>query len=263
MHDVLHGALHLDGKMWRTLPVLVFRPGKLTRRYIDGARARFVSPMALFLFSVFLMFAIFQVLGLSVSSDTDALDDIAGVEEAQADDTQSDPAVSSDGNDGARVLASDDSGSRAITYDGTGVSWIDDVVVEKWSKNPTLMLYKLQANAYKFSWLLIPLSLPFMWLLFFWKRRFKVYDHAIFVTYSLSFMTLLFVLLSIIGRIGVGAGWLTLAFLAIAPLHIYKQMRHAYTLSRFSAIWRLFVLFGFIVIILGLFFQSLFLLGLF
>ncbi len=33
------------------------------------------------------------------------------------------------------------------------------------------MIYKLQANGYKFSWLLIPLSLPFVWLTFVWKRR--------------------------------------------------------------------------------------------
>ena len=37
--------------------MLVFHPGELTRRYIHGERARFVSPLALFLFSVFLMFA--------------------------------------------------------------------------------------------------------------------------------------------------------------------------------------------------------------
>jgi len=36
MHDLLHGALHFEGKMWRTLPMLVLRPGKLTRRYIEG-----------------------------------------------------------------------------------------------------------------------------------------------------------------------------------------------------------------------------------
>jgi hypothetical protein len=38
-------------------------PGQLTRRYIEGERARFVSPVALFLFSVFLMFAVFSSIG--------------------------------------------------------------------------------------------------------------------------------------------------------------------------------------------------------
>ena len=37
--------------------MLAWRPGELTRRYIDGQRARFISPIALFLFCVFLMFA--------------------------------------------------------------------------------------------------------------------------------------------------------------------------------------------------------------
>ena len=62
-HDLLHGVFHLEGKIWRTLPMLVLRPGELTRRYIDGERARFVSPLALFLFTVFLMFASFSALG--------------------------------------------------------------------------------------------------------------------------------------------------------------------------------------------------------
>jgi hypothetical protein len=58
MHDIAHGVFHFEGKAWHTFPMLVLRPGELTRRYIDGERARFVSPLAIFLFTVFLMFAI-------------------------------------------------------------------------------------------------------------------------------------------------------------------------------------------------------------
>lgn len=65
LHDLAHGVLHLDGKLWSTLPLLAFKPGKLTREYIDGRRARYVSPMAMFLFSVFLMFAVFQAVGVA------------------------------------------------------------------------------------------------------------------------------------------------------------------------------------------------------
>jgi hypothetical protein len=54
-HDVLHSVFHFDGKLWRTVPALVLHPGELTRRYIDGERAKFVSPMVLFLFTVFTM----------------------------------------------------------------------------------------------------------------------------------------------------------------------------------------------------------------
>ena len=76
------------------------------------------------------------------------------------------------------------------------------------------MLYKLQANGYKFSWLLIPISVPFVWLLFAWKRHFRAYDHAIFVTYSIAFMSLFFIALSLAIKAG-APEWLygTLLFL--------------------------------------------------
>src|SRR5687768_7234608 len=47
-HDIAHSVMHFDGKLWRTLPLLAWHPGDLTRRYIHGERASFVSPMALF-----------------------------------------------------------------------------------------------------------------------------------------------------------------------------------------------------------------------
>ena len=78
-HDLLHGVFHFEGKIWRTLPLLAWRPGELTRRYIDGQRARFVSPIALFLFSVFLMFAV-----LSLTGDFDRSPTTSAVSRAMA-----------------------------------------------------------------------------------------------------------------------------------------------------------------------------------
>ena len=36
---VAHGALHFEGRIWQTLPMLAVKPGELTRRYIAGERA--------------------------------------------------------------------------------------------------------------------------------------------------------------------------------------------------------------------------------
>jgi len=286
-HDLLHGALHFEGRLWRTLPMLAIRPGPLTRRYIEGQRARFVSPMALFLFSVFLMFAVFQMVGLTAPTNV-TLPDVAPNlvqvrEQAEARRDEARTALNQlPADDPARaeaqallaeredVLAGIDRvpvpdiesfGSANINL--TGLGTLDDQLISKWTENPGLMFYKLQANAYKFSWLLIPISIPFMWLLFFWKRRFRAYDHAIFVTYSLSFMTLLFVVLSALGATVVQPGGLVIAAGIIVPLHIYKQLRGAYQLSRFSALWRLCVLLVLISIIIVLFLQLLLILGAF
>src|SRR3954467_2517750 len=70
-HDILHGVFHFEGRFWSTLPQLYFPPGRLTRRYIDGERAKFVSPMALFLFTVFTMFAVFSFTTGSISGSAD------------------------------------------------------------------------------------------------------------------------------------------------------------------------------------------------
>src|ERR1043165_1199854 len=37
-HDILHGVFHFEGRTWHTLPLLFWRPGELTRRYVHGAR---------------------------------------------------------------------------------------------------------------------------------------------------------------------------------------------------------------------------------
>lgn len=62
-HDLVHAIFHFEGKLWNTLPLLAWRPGDLTRRYIHGERARFISPLALFLFAVFLTYAVLAMVG--------------------------------------------------------------------------------------------------------------------------------------------------------------------------------------------------------
>ena len=289
-HDLLHGAFHFDGKTWRTLPLLAWKPGELTRRYIAGERARFVSPMALFLFSVFLMFAVFQLAGITPPTEFNAPDRIGeqatpaelNKELAALKDTRT---QMSEGNltapmidaqitrlekqlarqTGASqgetvVLAQNASKNSRLTARYSGIPFIDHAI-DKWRQNPGLMAYKLQSNSYKFSWLLIPLSIPFVWLLFAWRRKFGPYDHAVFVTYYLSFMTLLYVVLVLLGAIGVGTGMLMLLGMVVPLMHIYKQLKGAYGLSRFSAVWRTLALSVLIWVIVFLFIDLLLVLG--
>jgi hypothetical protein len=287
-HDIMHGVLHLDGKLWHTLPLLAFKPGDLTRRYIAGERAKFVSPMAMFLFTVFAMFAVFQMVG--ISAPTDIPPELTGGRvnstfranvqeqivtlERERDSLPSNASrrevIETELSGLNRLLERTSKQIGPIEIDpsdkkakGTGIAFLDDGIIKKWQKNPSLMLYKLQSNGYKFSWLLIPLSIPFLWLLFAWRRRFKAYDHAVFVTYSLSFMSLLFIVMSLLSVIPDGAGWAAMLFFIGAPLHLYKQLRYAYGLSRFSAIWRFFVLQFCVMIVLVLFLQALLVLGAF
>jgi hypothetical protein len=53
----------LDGRMWRTLFPLLFRPGFLTREYFAGRRRRYIRPARLFLVLSIALFALLRFTG--------------------------------------------------------------------------------------------------------------------------------------------------------------------------------------------------------
>lgn len=272
-HDFLHGVFHFEGKIWRTLPALAFRPGRMTREYIEGRRATYVSPIALFLFAVFLMFAVVKNFGPDIA-DTATVDVngavIRGLEENKAELARLEkrraemvrtgqPTDAIDGEiEGRRsgIEAIEDLRQPASEVmkeaakkspDGkpgtaSDIPAINDLLVHA-RENPQLVLYQVQSNAYKFAWLLIPISVPFVWLLFAFRRRFGLYDHTVFVTYSLCFMTMLVSVVTLAAKAGIPFVGATVP--VIAPLHIYKQVRHTYGLGRFGALWRTVALLGY------------------
>lgn len=60
IEELAWNVFNLDTKAWRTIPRLVARPGTLTRSYIDGKRARYLTPLATFLLCYFFMFLVFS-----------------------------------------------------------------------------------------------------------------------------------------------------------------------------------------------------------
>ena len=257
-HDVAHGVLHFEGKIWRTLPLLAWRPGELTRRYIDGERAKFVSPMALFLFSVFLMFAVVSATG-NLNPNFSTKEDLAKAEQnatAELKELEAKRATAVAANRPTAEIDSDIKNSRAelhvirtmrsqgitsavLTSPDATINTDVPAFAEAYKKakeNPQLLIYKLKSNSYKWSWTLIPLSVPFLWLLFPFSRRFRLYDHVVFVTYSLAFMSLLVVIGSATSYAGFSA--IAAPLLFIPPIHMYRQLRGAYALGRWGAIWR-------------------------
>lgn len=271
VHDLLHGVWHFDGKLWRTLPLLAWRPGELTRRYINGERARFISPLALFLFAVFLTFAVFSYLGSGLDSAefdaAKAAETQTGINSARSQieselaDVRGRLAVArasgrpvaalekelAEKEAAARVFqfmgisGRDDSDDFSVIGFKTGVPVID-AMIHKINDNPSLMLYKLQGNTYKYAWALIPLSAPFLWLLYPFSRRFAFYDHLVFVTYSISFMLLFAIALRVAAATGMAGGAIATLFFFYPPIHIYRQLRGAYRSSRFGALVRAILL---------------------
>ena len=312
--EFLHGVLHFDAKGVRTAPLLIFRPGLLTRRYIDGQRTRYVSPMALFLFCIFLMYFVFSLavegdshnvnvkvedaraakvdlLKAQQEADEDVANATAKLERlkksgadlsgAQQELAEAKLAKKVAAASGAFASAAIDLGSRsaaearpapaqsATSKPGdAAVSTDADLGSGTWQErlaaqarphvadpgfkgkiyralvNPDLALYKLKSTAYKFSFMLIPISLPFLWLMFFWKRGVAMYDHGVFALYSLSFMSLLFTAAALMAMMGVSGGLVAMCIIFVPPVHMFAQLRGTYGLGLFAASWRTIALLG-------------------
>jgi hypothetical protein len=346
-HRTLHGMVgeflsslyNFDTKAWRTLPRLIFRPGTLTREYVFGKRARYVSPLAAFLLSIFLMFFAFSTIEMptnvrDVASGVTA-EDIAeaqqGLAQARAElaDARAHPDAdmpaglevrlaengvrlaeaavhrleqqqarqqarearrsAAQSQPGAAAPAAGDAAENAVNV-GVSVdreavqgnsTWQEELrgAVDRGEvhvnfgnaalnqrvlqtlRNPDLALYQIQDAFSKFSFLLAPLSLPFIALLFLWKRGVTFYDHMVYALYALAFAALLFssvVLMSNLPVVGGAAGLLLCAL----PVHMYFQIGGAYALNWFSALWRTFFMLIFAILVASIFFTIVIVLGL-
>jgi hypothetical protein len=297
--EFLHGLYHFDSKAWRTLPLLVFRPGRLTRDYVYGKRARYIAPLALFLLTVFLMFFVFGLLGGpsigggSQQATPDApriarsrqrvIEASAGIIGPNIElaagrrDSGTSPAelaalaataaaaqrrlgvATADLKQAATATGAKSADKVTVTTD-----WQDDLRraaqsgrvipnsgsalvnarIKEAALDPAFALYKIEQKAYKLSFLLVPLSLPTLWLLFFWRRGVTLYDHTVFALYSLSFMSLLFVAGALVLKLGSDAmvGPVALVLTVVPLIHMYAQLKGAYQLGRGGALVRTMIL---------------------
>ncbi len=342
--ELMHGLFYLETKTWRTLPMVIFRPGTLTRNYVYGKRARYLSPLTMFLFAIFLMFFAFstieaptnirdsqaQVTAEDLAEAREGLaqaqaelenartnpdpDEPAGLEaglaegavqiaqsqverlerqlaeqQVRAEQAAREEAQDADGQPPAQQQsaeapqaetpaagqASTDAPATPAPEDDPGVeTWQDGVReigrsedfvvfdganddltqrVRRKFENPDLALYQIQDAASKFSFLLAPLSLPFIALLFLWKRGVTLYDHMAYALYALAFAALLFSAVVLLGKIpwiSWGSAWL----LAALPVHMWFHLKGAYALGRWSATWRtmFMLIFAYIVALIFL-----------
>jgi hypothetical protein len=107
------------------------------------------------------------------------------------------------------------------------------------------------------------MSLPWMILLFAWKKDVKVYDHVVFLLYSISFMSMLAMVAVAMASFGVTNGAIYSTLLGLVPMvHMFLQLKEGYALGWFSAAWRTAALSLFAAVTLAAYFTGILLLGL-
>ncbi|MEQ8434868.1 MAG: DUF3667 domain-containing protein [Oceanicaulis sp.] len=81
--EIFEGLTALDGRVLRTLPALLFRPGRLTRAFLKGKRARYMPPFRLYIIASLIFFLLIPGLDGLVDSAQSGAAGMARAERAE------------------------------------------------------------------------------------------------------------------------------------------------------------------------------------
>lgn len=255
---IMEDVFSLDGRLARTIPALLFRPGHMTRAYLDGKRARYVPPFRMFLIAsvVFflVLFGIFEqqdfwegddlsvgAAGAAITGLSDLtvggieVSDIEGFEDIFDDDGEFDRVA-------AETFASKLAEEGAFEDgDATPERFVERLEA---ASNRTVsrgeLFAVLQTWAPRLSFLLLPLYVVLLTLLHFWMRRVYIYDHVIVALhlqtylYAAATLAMLFAALS--------PGWAWGIFGVSIPIYLFLMLRKAYRTNWFFNLIRLFII---------------------
>jgi hypothetical protein len=271
--ETVSDSLALDGRIARTLPKLLFRPGALSRDYSAGKRARYVPPFRLFLLSslifYFVAFAFINSNGVNAleqietgdgpalsEEESEALSEYLSqnggldereleeiIERARANGAEAEQEATSDAAPDQPVPDSDESESEEnnVNLGSNELGERLEAAAERTFENPRLFTTAAETWAPRLSLILVPLTILALSLMYAWRRRIYVYDHAIHALHLHSWIylssTLAFGLSALMG------GWVAGLYYSIAlPVYTMFSMRGAYGTGYLQAFLRMMVL---------------------
>ena len=217
LREALENFFDADARIFHTLPRLILRPATLTRSYLAGRRASQTPPLRLFLVVVVL---VFFAGGLRAGGPV-------GYNLFKAD------------SPGEAVPNLSVSGSAAAQSFATWLNPRLNYAVKHQHEFGTAFASWMPRVAIAF----LPLATLSLSLIFVFRRKVFVFDHAIFSMHSLSFMGLLFTLIALLGMASPLRGVATLLVLA-APVHLFVHMRGYYGTSAVGTLLRMTLLFA-------------------
>ena len=254
----------LDGRLLRSLPTLMFRPGRMTRNYLDGQRARYVPPFRMFLLaSVIFFLTIFTMndqqgwfegwrfeapavggtdFRLSPPDEpvslppTDQAGVGSGMEEATVrDGVQFADIMLPDGTiDREKLHEMVRQQSRAD--DSTGELQASLLAADKAAtvyENQDRFGVRLRQWAPRFSLLFLPVFALLLTLMYAWRRKIYVFDHLVTGLHFQTYLYLLGTALLLVATAFQSAAHYVPVFAFIAIfIYLYRMLRVIYGSGR-------------------------------
>lgn len=245
---------HFDGKFFKTVGLLIAKPGFLPREYINGRRARYLHPIRLYIFTSAVFFLIFySFFTIDISSMISA--EVEEGETPTPGQVMFNPIDTiltvNDRENPYRSVAEYDSVQQTLPKqkrDGWLTSLLTKSFIEKrikyGGKNESMSRSVVDNFIHSFPYLLfvsLPICALFLQMLFY-KNKNNIYaGNAIFLVYLYVFTFLMMIIYflnnSIRNKYHIGwLGWLNVVILLYVAYYAFKAMRTYYGQGRFSTI---------------------------
>ena len=230
---------HADSRLWRTLAALLFRPGRLTREFLSGHRARYLPPLRLYLVVSVLFFLLASAVGnpegvgvLRVDARHPAAVSVGSAEELP--ELQARP--------GETPAQRAERVCPQWSYDGPGQRWLGPLMPQACRKILEDGGRSLQEaflhNIPRAMFLFLPLLAAIMMLLYWFPRHYYV-EHLLLFLHNHAFVFLVGALLVVLRRLAPHLPFLGgIAFCYLA-WYMYRSMRVVYGQGRLLSLVKL------------------------
>lgn len=270
----------MDGRLAQTLPALMLYPGRVSRDYLDGRRARFIPPFRLYVFASLVFFVLLPLVtgqGLGLLNGTPGMGQVREqVEQArdagEISEEDYQEAVSGldqldglwrGGVPGLVPVPAESEGTEEAPGDGqpAGGDWSGFMPPEavdalreageggnenagrfsRMMDNPDRIAAETRRWIPRIMFVMLPVYAALLGLVYLWRRKFLYFDHLIV---SLHFHAALFfaMALGMLAAMLIGWGWVTLGLLIYANAYLYRINRVVYGRGRFSSVLRVLTL---------------------
>ena len=283
----IEDLVHYDGSFWKTVKNLLFKPGVLTKEYLEGKRKKYVAPVKLYIFVSFFVFFVGGIIS-KITSEKTTYDDSGTFEDGKTTNygiftmtppnAYNDSLIKTTGKENITTIPNKkvyDSIQAALPEHerDSGLSRIVNRKLaeseDKYTDKEFLKKFAevFMSNFQKFLFFYMPVFAFFMWL-FHSKNKWYYFDSGIFTLHYFSFLLLsFFVILSILGPLSnlpALQNWFFYTLFIIIYIILYlwifiyffKALRKVYGDSRINTFFRgmfllflnnIFFLFGIVV----------------
>ena len=169
--------VHYDGRFWKTILYLLFRPAKLTKEYLSGKRKQYVPPVTLY---IFISFITFLTLAILPESDLNENKELITYNTDANKEKEEEEKKNSDTQDNSI-------NDKQIIKNDNNKSTKNEEIADKF--NLEKLEERIKHDFSKAIFLYMPFFAFGLWL-FHSKKKWYYFDHGIYTLHYFSFILL-------------------------------------------------------------------------